>query len=155
RTDVYGLTLEAGSSLGKAVPCLVGHGGTEHAFAATRSLMISLALHLRVMAELGDDPEPVLRALNAPHQPDLRHAVEALRHCRAIVFSGRILRGLAEAAALGLMELGRMPSYALEGGQFRHGPLEILEPSLGVVILRAEEAAASVSETLLRDSIEA
>jgi fructoselysine-6-P-deglycase FrlB-like protein len=153
RTDVFGLTLEAGSALGKAVPCLVGHGGTEHAFAATRSLLISLALHLRILAELGDDPDPALRNLNAPQQPDLREAVQALCHCHAIVFSGRILRGLAEAAALGVMELGRMPAYALEVGQFRHGPLEILDSGIGVVVLRADEAA--LSETLLRDSMRA
>jgi fructoselysine-6-P-deglycase FrlB-like protein len=69
------------------------------------------------------------------------------------VFSGRILRGLAEAGALALMELGRMPAYALEVGQLRHGPLEILGPGMGVVVLRAEETGSS--ETLLRESVEA
>jgi fructoselysine-6-P-deglycase FrlB-like protein len=153
RKQVFGLTLEGGSALGRAVPSLVGHGGTEHAFAATRSLLISLALHLRLLTELGDDPDQALRALKTPQQPDLSPAVQALCHCQAVVFSGRILRGLAEAAALGLMELGRMPAYALEVGQFRHGPLEILDPSVGVVVLRADEAGSS--ETLLRESVEA
>jgi len=153
RKQVFGLTLEGGSALGKAAPCLVGHGGTEHAFAATRSLLISLALHLRVLTELGDNPDAALRALRAPQQPDLGDAVQALCHCQVVVFSGRILRGLAEAGALALMELGRMPAYALEVGQLRHGPLEILGPGMGVVVLRAEETGSS--ETLLRESVEA
>ena len=155
RKHVFGLTLEPESMLGSTVPSLIGHGGTEHAYAATRSLLISLALHQRVLAELGDDPEPALRMLRTPQQPDIGDAAQALRKCESIVFSGRILRGLAEAAALGVMELGRMPSYALEGGQFRHGPLEILGSHTGVVVLRADEAAAALAETLLSDSIRA
>jgi fructoselysine-6-P-deglycase FrlB-like protein len=151
RREVFGLTLEGGSALGKAVPSLVGHGGTEHAFAATRSLLISLALHLRVLAELGDNPDPALLALKVPQQPDLSDAVQALCHCQAVLFSGRILRGLGEAGALALMELGRMPAYALEVGQLRHGPLEILGAGIGVVVLRADEAGSF--DTLLRDSL--
>jgi fructoselysine-6-P-deglycase FrlB-like protein len=38
-------------------------------------------------------------------------------------------------------------------GQLRHGPLEILGPGMGVVVLRAEETGSS--ETLLRESVEA
>jgi len=151
RRQVFGLTLERGSTLGTAVPSLVGHGGTEHAFAATRSLLISLALHLRVLAELGDNPDPALLALKVPQQPDLSDAVQALCHCQAVLFSGRILRGLGEAGALALMELGRMPAYALEVGQLRHGPLEILGAGIGVVVLRADEAGSF--DTLLRDSL--
>ncbi len=153
RNHVYGLTLAADSLLGRSVPSLIGHGGAEHAYAATRSLLISLALHQRVLTELGDDPEPVLSALKAPQEPDIAAAAEALRSCTAILFSGRILRGLAEAVALGVMELARMPAYALEGGQFRHGPMEVLDPHIGVVVLRADEAAAAVTEALLSDSV--
>ena len=153
RRQVFGLTLDAGSILGRTVPSLIGQGGTEQAYAATRSLLVSLALHQRVLAELGDDPEPALQSLKHPQQPDLHPAAQALAGCEAILFSGRILRGLAEAAALGMMELGRMPSYALEGGQFRHGPVEILDPTTGVVVLRADEAAAAPAERLVRDSL--
>ncbi len=153
RKHVYGLTLDPDSVLGRTVPSLIGHGGTEQAYAATRSLLVSLALHQRVLAELGDDPEPVLNALKTPQEPDIGAAAGALRSCAAILFSGRILRGLAEAAALGVMELARMPAYALEGGQLRHGPMEVLDPHIGVVVLRADEPAAAVTETLLRDSV--
>ena len=48
-----------------------------------------------------------------------------------------------------------MPSYALEGGQFRHGPVEILDLTTGVVVLRADEAALMPAERLVRDSLRA
>jgi fructoselysine-6-P-deglycase FrlB-like protein len=155
RRQVFGLTLDQGSTLARSAPSLIGHGGTEQAFAATRSLLISLALHQRVLAELGDDPQPALHALKNPQRPDIGPAAAALAPCEAILFSGRILRGLAEAVALGMMELGRMPAYALEGGQFRHGPVEVLNPRVGVVVLRADEAARAPAERLLRDSVDA
>src|SRR5580700_8547497 len=41
----FGLTIEGGSRLGQALPCLVGAGGPERAFAATRSLLLTLTLH--------------------------------------------------------------------------------------------------------------
>src|SRR5260221_487825 len=109
------------------------------AFCATGSLLISLTLHQLVVAELGLDPAAALAVLAAAKEPDITAAAAHLKACSAVVFSGRALRGLAEAAALGAMELGRMPAYALEGGQFRHGPLEILGPKIGVVIFRAAD----------------
>lgn len=150
RSNLYGLTLEESSTLAKSCPSLIGRGGTERAFAATRSLLISLALHQRVLAELGEDPAPALAALRAAANPDIRSAVEALRSCTSLVFSGRAQRGLAEAAALGAMELGRLPAQALEGGQFRHGPLEILGPKLGVVLVKADELTAALVDGLAR-----
>lgn len=150
---VYGMTLEASSTLAKSMPSLIGAGGTEHAFAATRSLMISLTLHLGVLAALGLDPSPAIETLRTRPRLDVVDAVKLLKPCRAVVFSGRALRGLAEAVALSTMELARMPAYALEGGQFRHGPLEILGPDVGAVHFCADEAAAPLVAGLARDTI--
>jgi len=149
----YGMTLEPNSTLGKSLPSLIGAGGTEHAFAATRSLMITLALHLSVLAALGLDTAAALDALRARVWLDVKEAVKLLKPCKAIVYSGRGLRGLAEAVALSTMELARMPAYALEGGQFRHGPLEILGPELGTVHFCADEPAVSLVAGLARDTV--
>ena len=149
----YGMTLEPSSTLGRTLPSLIGAGGTEHAFAATRSLTITLALHLGVLSALGLDAVPALDALRARAKLDVTEAVKLLKPCRAIVFSGRGLRGLAEAVALSTMELARMPAYALEGGQFRHGPLEILGPDLGAVHFCADEPATSLVAGLARDTV--
>ena len=149
----YGMTLEANSTLGRSLPSLIGAGGTEHAFAATRSLMITLALHLGVLTALGYDAAAALDALRARVKFDVVDAMKLLKPCRAVVYSGRALRGLAEAVALSTMELARMPAYALEGGQFRHGPLEILAPDLGAVHFCADEAAAPLVAALARDTV--
>lgn len=125
-SETFGLTLEEDAFLAKAVPSLVGSGGTERAFAATRSLTVTFALHLAVLAALGADPADALRALRDPEAPVIDGALAALADVGAIVTSGRKLQGLAEAIALGLTELSRLPCFSLEGGQLRHGPMEML-----------------------------
>ncbi|WOS65047.1 SIS domain-containing protein [Sinorhizobium fredii] len=143
-TETFGLTLEANSFLAKAVPSLVGTGGSEQAFAATRSLTISFALHFAIFSALGDDPAEALAAIMAPEAPDIDAALERLADVRAVVTSGRRLQGLAEAIALGLAELSRLPCFSLEGGQLRHGPMEMLGPSVGVVLFRAADPTAGL-----------
>ncbi len=144
RESIFGLTLDPEASLARALPCLVGSGGPELAFAATRSLTVGFALHLAVLAELGDDPEPALAALRSGNAPKVDAALATFSAIRAIVTSGRLLQGLAEALALGLAELSRVPAFSLEGGQLRHGPLEMLGPEVGVLLLRCDETAASL-----------
>ncbi len=152
----FGLTLEAASPLGRALPSLVGAGGTERAFAATRSLLISLALHAAVLAELGLDVSAAQALLQAPIAVDPADAVQALAARRAFVLSGRgALQGIAEAGALCLMELARVPALGLEAGQFRHGPLEILGPETGVILLRGAGALGAAAPGLARTALAA
>lgn len=137
--DTFGLTLEQGSFLAGAAPSLVGAGGTEKAFAATRSLTITFALHMAIFAALGVDVSEALAVLNSPEEPDLAEALEALSGVFTVVTSGRSLQGVAEALALGLTELSRRPCFALEGGQLRHGPMEMLSPQVGIVLFRGRD----------------
>lgn len=137
--DVFGMTLDGGSHLAKMLPCLVGAGGMEKAFAATRSLTITLALHAAVLERLGVDIEPARAMLEEPPRFDLADALAAMRHVGTIVTSGRRLQGVAEALALGLAELSRLPCFSLEGGQLRHGPMEMLAPEVGVVAFRGDD----------------
>ena len=144
RRAVFGMTLDGGSLLARTVPALVAAGGAEVAFAATRSLTVTLALHLAVLARLGADPAAALAVLKAPSSSDVIPAVTALAKVGAVVCSGRMLHGAAEALALGLTELSRAPGFALEGGQFRHGPLEMLGPGIGTVLMRSDEPGAGL-----------
>ena len=153
--DTFGLTLEAGSFLGRTVPCLVGAGGSELAFAATRSLTISFALHLAVLSALGDDPSAVLAALRTPENCDIGDALTALAKVQTVVTSGRRLQGLAEALALGLTELSRRPCFSLEGGQLRHGPMEMLGPDIGVVLFRGDDPTAPLVAAMATSVAEA
>ncbi|KXF75341.1 aminotransferase [Paramesorhizobium deserti] len=153
--DVFGLTLEAGSTMARILPNLVGAGGTEHAFAATRSLTVTFALHAAILAALGEDQQPALTLLAHPQVPDLSTALDAMRDVSTIVTSGRRMQGVAEAIALGLTELSRLPCYSLEGGQLRHGPMEMLGPKVGIVLFRAKEATSELVARMARDAAQA
>ncbi|MDG4895944.1 MULTISPECIES: SIS domain-containing protein [unclassified Mesorhizobium] len=155
RAETFGLTLEAGSFLGRTVPCLVGAGGTELAFAATRSLTVTFALHLAILAALGDDPAAALAALKAPEAIAIDAALAALGNVVTVVTSGRSLQGVAEALALGLTELSRLPCYSLEGGQLRHGPMEMLGPKIGIVLFRDNDPTADLVTAMAVSVVEA
>ncbi|MDE1992137.1 MAG: SIS domain-containing protein [Rhizobiaceae bacterium] len=152
--DTFGLTLEGSSFLAKTAPSLVGAGGTELAFAATRSLTVSFALHLAIFAALGEDPQAALAVLKAPKVLDIAPALAALEHVATIVTSGRRLQGVAEALALGLTELSRRPCFSLDGGQLRHGPMEMLGPSIGVVLFRGRDATAGLVTAMALSAVE-
>jgi fructoselysine-6-P-deglycase FrlB-like protein len=152
--DTFGLTLEEKSFLGRTVPCLVGAGGSELAFAATRSLTISFALHLAVLAALGDDPSAALATLRTPEEKNIDGAITALQGVKTVVTSGRRLQGLAEALALGLTELSRRPCFSLEGGQLRHGPMEMLGPDIGVVLFRGDDPTAPLVTAMAISAVE-
>lgn len=152
--DTFGLTLEGTSFLAGVAPCLVGAGGTELAFAATRSLTVSFALHLAVLAALGEDPAPALAVLSAPAINDITAALAAFDNVTAVVTSGRRLQGLAEALALGLTELSRYPCFSLEGGQLRHGPMEMLGAKVGVVLFRGDDVTADLVTAMAASAVE-
>ena len=153
-SDTFGLTLEAGSFLARTASSLIGAGGTELAFAATRSLTVCFALHLAVLAALGEDPATALTALTSPESPDIDAALAALDGVATVVTSGRRLQGLAEALALGLTELSRRPCFSLEGGQLRHGPMEMLGPAIGVVLFRGQDSTAGLVTAMAVSAVE-
>ncbi|ARO25436.1 SIS domain-containing protein [Rhizobium sp. S9] len=152
--DTFGLTLEAGAFLARTAPSLVGSGGTELAFAATRSLTVTFALHLAILAALGEDPAAALAVLEAPEDHDITAALAALENVATVVTSGRRLQGVAEALALGLTELSRRPCFSLEGGQFRHGPMEMLGPEIGVVLFRGQDETAGLVTAMAMSAVE-
>ena len=154
-TDIFGLTLEGGSFLARTAPCLVGAGGTELAFAATRSLTVTFALHLAILAALGEDPSAALGALDQKQDNDITQALAALEEVTTIVTSGRRLQGVAEALALGLTELSRLPCFSLEGGQLRHGPMEMLGPEIGIILFRGNDPTAELVTAMALSVVEA
>ncbi|MDI6834884.1 SIS domain-containing protein [Ciceribacter thiooxidans] len=152
--DTFGLTLEAGSFLARATSSLIGAGGTELAFAATRSLTVTLGLHLAILEALGSDVSQALAVLRTPEAPDIGEALSALAKVMTIVTSGRRLQGVAEALALGLTELSRYPCFSLEGGQLRHGPMEMLGPQVGVVLFRDGHKTSTLVTAIAKSAVE-
>lgn len=156
RADLFGMTLAPQSRLGRTLPCLVGAGGQEVAFAATRSLTVTLALHAAVLAAAGGEIGGFADALATPPQPSLDEALDALADKSSVIIAGRgELRGLAEAAGLMLMELARIPAFGFEFGQFRHGPLEALTPDLGVLLSRGPSLLGAGTPTLAKAALSA
>lgn len=153
--NTFGLTLDGCSTLAGTVPCLVGVGGEEKAFAATRSLTISFALHLAVLAALGADPTDALKVLGGTSTVSIEAAAASLAGVSAIVTSGRRTQGIAEAIALGLTELSRVPCFSLEGGQLRHGPMEMLGQNVGVVLFRAADSTSELVARMAASAAEA
>lgn len=153
--DIFGLTLEESSFLARTAPSLIGVGGTELAFAATRSLTVTFALHLAVFTALGEAPAEALAILGAPQAIDIAPALAALENVVTVVTSGRRLQGIAEALALGLTELSRLPCFSLEGGQLRHGPMEMLGPHVGVVLFRGDDTTSSLVTAMAMSAVEA
>lgn len=153
--ETFGLTLEEGSFLARIAPSLAGVGGTERAFAATRSLTITFALHLAILAALGVDPQTALSGLMTPEEPAIEPALAALEGVQTVVTSGRRLQGVAEALALGLTELSRLPCFSLEGGQLRHGPMEMLSPLTGIVLFRGADPTAPLVTAMAHSVVEA
>ncbi|RFB91004.1 aminotransferase [Rhizobium leguminosarum bv. trifolii] len=152
--ETFGLTLEASSFLARTAPSLVGSGGTELAFAATRSLTVTFALHLAILSALGEDPAAAVAVLKAPEERDIAAALAALETVTTVVTSGRRLQGLAEALALGLTELSRRPCFSLEGGQLRHGPMEMLGPEIGLVLFRGLDETAGLVTAMAVSAVE-
>lgn len=103
---------------------------------------MTFALHLAILAGLGENPDAALAALKAPEDRDITAALSALENVATVVTSGRRLQGVAEALALGLTELSRRPCFSLEGGQLRHGPMEMLGSEIGVVLFRGLDETA-------------
>lgn len=152
----FGLTLEANSTLARSVRgSIVAAGGTEHAFAATRSIVLTLAMHAAVLEALGASQGALKAVLAEDRAPDMNAVADYVKACDVFVFAGwHVMQGTAESAALSMMELARVPAIGFEGGQFRHGPFEFLRPGLAITLLRSsgpdKALAAPVAETAVQ-----
>ena len=152
---VHGLTLDPGAPLA-AHGGLVMPGGPERAFAATRSFtstvaaLAMLARELGVSVDLAGMPGALQRALDQGER--VAPLVEAYQGRGALFFTGRgPLHGLANYAALLVMEMCRLPAAGLEAAQLRHGPLEVGRPDLVVTAFAADGATRELILRMVRD----
>ncbi|MGF1477490.1 MAG: SIS domain-containing protein [Geminicoccaceae bacterium] len=151
KEGLFGITLSAGSPLAKAIPCLIAEGGSEAGFAATRSFTLTLVLHGLILASLGGQEADALPAEEAGVHPRLELALTTLSSATVFICSARSsFGGLANMTALGVMELGRVPALGLDGGQLRHGPVELLSQSTGVILFRGPGATVDSWDSIVR-----
>jgi len=139
---IAGVTLNPNNPFGN-VPTLVGAGGAEKAFAATRSFSLTIAAFSGVLKHMGASDDDLISSEEPTIDPNVEALVSNFDAANTFVFAGRAaLDGLAKLAALSAMELGQLPALGYEAGQFRHGPIEFLSPSIGVVFFRAPGMSA-------------
>lgn len=83
-------------------------------------------------------------------EPDIARIASFLDPMSSIVYVGRG-RSLASAqtAALLTEEAAKLPCTALSGGQFRHGPIELVRPSFQAVIFLGEVNAREIDLALV------
>lgn len=155
-----GLCLDADSPLAAAGACILP-GGLEKPFAATRSFsttltaLLALAHRLNAVDRSPIDAIEAMRPIFAGGLELIRPIARHLGTCRTLVASGRgPLVGLANATALLLMEVSRLPVLGLEAAQLRHGPIEMLGEGTGVVLFNAEGETAPLIERLGNDVVD-
>ena len=150
----FGLTLESSSTLALRLPSLVGHGGTEAAYAATRSLLVTLAMHAAILSGLDAGTVTPPKAGFNPDPHERSAAIDRIRTARSAIMVARgVDQGVMDAAALSLMEVARIPVLGLEAGQFRHGPFEMMDGSSAVVFLRSRGSEADDLRPLIEECI--
>lgn len=151
-----GMTLDPDSVLARRVETLVGVGGVEIAYAATRSLLVTMAMHAALLEALGHDLTDFEAALTDTDCDQQAEAEDLLANCSNAVIVGRgAMQGVADASALSFMELARIPVLGLEAGQFRHGPFEMIGSESAVVFLRGQGKEGDNIDGIARECLEA
>ena len=119
----YGLTLNPHGFLAQHLPCQIAPGGPELGLVATRGFLLGVLLHLRILRQLGLEDAHLHAVLNRlpPNPPTAM--LEALRAAPVVFFvTSGVLQGVAEYAAVFLMELTRKPCFAISLAQYEQSP---------------------------------
>lgn len=153
---IIGMTLDPDSVLARRTDALIGAGGVEVAYAATRSLLVTLAIHAVLLEALGGDLSEFEEALDDAYDIRTQEAEDILAACRNAVIAGRgPVQGVADASALSFMELARIPVLGLEAGQFRHGPFEMVGRESAIVFLRGSGGEGDNIDGIAGECVEA
>ncbi len=138
--QIFSITLNKESTIGRGSQAIVAEGGAEKAFAGTRSVTLSVVIMASVCTHLGlGKKQDILQAITVKPEPiDAVHkAIGTLSQAQQVIATGRsIFASMAHLFALGCEELSREPVFSLETGQLRHGPMEVLNEQSALVIFR-------------------
>lgn len=136
----YCLTLNGDSTIAKATIPIIGEGGSEKAYAGTRSVKLTVVIMAFVLSELGSFPVDVIKdsILFTPKYDDsFEKALGWLWSGSMLVSTGRgIASPISSLFSLGCQELSCSPFLNYETGQFRHGPKEMIKQDSVIVIFR-------------------
>lgn len=122
------------------------HAGPEMTV-ATKTFMTTFVVLEALVDVMSADQDPFVEAATACDLPGIVDAVvangepaadaaELFKECHSLVV---VARGPASSAAdygaLIIKETAAMPAEAMPGGSFRHGPIEMTGPDVGLVVL--------------------
>lgn len=141
---IIGITNEAESSLARMVTCpLLCKAGKEDMTSTKTFVTTYLVIYLLAQALKGNEvSEEVLNKVVkeverqlAEQETYLSHSLSFLRGYRFIQVIGRgTVFATVSQTALMFMEATKTPASALLGGEFRHGPLEMVNPDFLCII---------------------
>jgi glucosamine--fructose-6-phosphate aminotransferase (isomerizing) len=139
------------------------HAGAEAAVATKTFVATFVTAHALAdaLSESGERIVDVALAIDLPTRvaglaadPELAsEAAEALVGVDALVVLGRGPSfAAADYGALITKEIAALPAEPMLAGSFRHGPIEIAGPSVGVIILAPQGATYALSTRLARET---
>ena len=132
--------------------------GTEHAVAATKTVVLSMIAGAQLVAALGRDDD-----LNNGLQhlaPRLSRAVAcdwsawagSAANAPAAFVAGRGYGlGCVREIALKVAEILRVPALGYSAAELRHGPRASITPATPVLVLRQNDESAAAVDDLVRD----
>jgi len=146
---IIGITNDPGSELGRRSTVLLTlQAGAERTVSTKTYTATVVLLHLLgTLLTGGNVTESVTTIQNAAEAVRNRlsrwealatEAVQSNRTPQFAVFLGRgFSRASALTGALIVKETAKFPTEGMTGGQFRHGPIEVVEPGITVVLFAA------------------
>lgn len=160
---VVGITNDCNSTLGRrANICLPMQVEPELAV-STRTYLASLILSdMTACALLGQESVTALagfsRAVDAleiflrDHEEKQRRITDFLGHPSSFSYIGRgYSRATAESGALFTRETAKYPALAFDGGEFRHGPYEMVDESFCAMLFAPEGVGMSFQKKMAED----
>jgi glucosamine--fructose-6-phosphate aminotransferase (isomerizing) len=163
RVETLGVTNTADSPLAaQATAVLLTHAGEEATVACKTHLATQMALAWLGTRLTGGDPEATRAAL-ATTIPAVRRYLEdwrahveelagLLAGVRAVYSVGRgPSLGTVCSAGLITKEATHRPSEGLSSAAFRHGPMEMLDEGVFVLVFAGEERTRALNESLVAD----
>lgn len=143
---IIGITNDPLSDLGRrSTVCLTLQAGVEETVSTKTYTATIVLLHLLGTALLGsklsDDVTTLQNAAESIRNwlpgwdARIAELVHAVAKPKFMVFLGRgFSRASALTGALIVKETAKLPTDGMTGGQFRHGPIEVVEPGVTVVV---------------------
>jgi len=147
----------------EATACLMTHAGLEATVACKTYLCIELALGFLGCVLCDGEQAACLEALAtaasategylAAWQSHVRELAALLEGVRAVFFTGRG-PSLAAALSAGLItkESTHRPAEGMSSAAFRHGPMEMLDATLFLLVFAGDARARRLNQALVEDA---